>query len=401
MDQSAYELIDQIYEAAIRPRAWQEVVRGVSEIFGRSPAMLGFFPQDEASFVPTYFAGLREPYLPRYAELLHRDLDWSARHMSRFTDGFVDTAEVFDHIALEQTDLYREWMKPQGLEPCWPLNHTLTTEAGDPIGAFAVFRAHGQGPFTEDERCDADQYVPHLRRAVDIHVKLHGVQRVHLALAEVMDRLPMGMILLDSARQVVVQNRAAERICAGGDGLRIDSGGPNAADARENAVFQTLIADAMEGKVGRAFASRGFLSVSRPSAKRPLSVMVTSLRDVAQGAPVGAAVIALFVTDPEEKRISGAKALRPDAIGGGNPAAALDGDVPRGSCRGARREHEHRAQSHQAHVLQDRCQPSGRAGAHDHQRRGRDPRRVRQSLSRARRGKGRPSARWRSSRGSP
>lgn len=309
MDQRAHELIDRVYEAAIRPEAWREVVCGVSEIFGRSPAMLGFSPQEEASFVPTYFTGLREPYLPRYAELLQRDLDWSARHMSRFTDRFVDTAEVFDHISLEQTDLYQEWMKPQGLEPRWPLVHALTTEAGDPIGALTVFRANGQGPFSEDECCDADQYVPHLRRAVDVHVKLHGVQRVHLALAEVMDRLPMGMLLLDSARQIVVQNRAAERICAGGDGLRLDTGGPNAADARENAMFQMLIADAMEGKGGRTFASRGFLSVSRPSAKRPLSVMVTSLRDAPQGAPVGEAVVALFVTDPEEKRISGAKAL--------------------------------------------------------------------------------------------
>jgi DNA-binding CsgD family transcriptional regulator len=37
--------------------------------------------------------------------------------------------------------------------------------------------------------------------------------------------------------------------------------------------------------------------------------MVTPLRGVTQRAPVGEAVVALFVTDPEEKRISGAKAL--------------------------------------------------------------------------------------------
>jgi DNA-binding CsgD family transcriptional regulator len=290
MDERDHDLIDRVYEAAIRSDAWQEVVGGVSEIFGRSPAMLGFFPQGEVSLVPSYFTGLRQPYLPRYAEYLENDLGWSARHMARFADRFVDFSEVFDHIPLEQT-------------------HTLTTEAGDPIGALTVFRVDGQGPFTEDECCDADQYVPHLRRAVDIHVKLHGVQRVHLALAEVMDRLPMGMLLLDSARQVVVQNRAAERIFASDDGLRIDRGGPNLADVRENAAFQLLIADAMEGKVERGFASRGFLSVSRPSGRRPLSVMVTPLRGVTQRAPVGEAVVALFVTDPEEKRISGAKAL--------------------------------------------------------------------------------------------
>jgi DNA-binding CsgD family transcriptional regulator len=200
-------------------------------------------------------------------------------------------------------------MKPQGLALLWPLNHALATEAGDPVGLITIFRAEGQDPFTEEECSEAEQYVPHLRRAVAIREEFQNAQRTRLALAEVMDRLPMGMLLLDDARQVVIQNQAAERIVEREDGLCVDRGGPSVANARENAALQTLIADAIEGKIGRAFGSRGFLSITRRPEKRPLSVMITSLTGMARGSPAGDAVVAVFISDPELQRLSGPKAL--------------------------------------------------------------------------------------------
>ncbi|NIV77108.1 MAG: hypothetical protein GWN37_20430, partial [Gammaproteobacteria bacterium] len=58
----------------------------------------------------------------------------------------------FDHIQLEQTDLYREWMQPQGLACLWPLGHALTDEEDQPIALLSVFRTVEQGAFTLEER---------------------------------------------------------------------------------------------------------------------------------------------------------------------------------------------------------------------------------------------------------
>jgi hypothetical protein len=72
-------------------------------------------------------------------------------------------------------------------------------------------------------------------------------------------------LLLDAKRRVVVQNRGAERILTANDGFRIDRHGPSADDARENATFQKLIADAIDARAGQEIKSAGFVAISRPS----------------------------------------------------------------------------------------------------------------------------------------
>ncbi|MDH3520373.1 MAG: helix-turn-helix transcriptional regulator [Myxococcales bacterium] len=309
MHDRSHTLIDDIYEAALRPEAWQAVVQGFSEIFGGSPVLLGFVMPGDVTATPRYATDLRESFLPLYSEHLRKDLGWAHRHLGRCSGRFLDLANIFDSLELEQTSLYREWMEPQGLARIWPLAHTITNNMGEPTGVITAFRAAREGPFTEDECAEANEYVPHLRRAVDVHAKLYGARRARLALAEVMDRLPMGVFLLDGRRRVVLQNRAAERIVALDDGLSVDRGGPGAEDAREHAILQTLIADAMEARGVKGFETQGFLAISRPSRKRSFSVMVTPLRGRPDDVLPGDARVALFVSDPEVERIAGPKAL--------------------------------------------------------------------------------------------
>jgi DNA-binding CsgD family transcriptional regulator/PAS domain-containing protein len=309
MDQGTRELIDCVYEASLRPEAWREVVAGISEIFEGSPVLLEMRPSREKPLVPRYSAGLREDCLGRYSEYLQKDLSWSEGTLRRLALRFIDLADVFDHIQLEQTDLYRAWMEPQGLACLWPLSRALTDEEDQPVALLSVFRTVGQGAFTLEEREEAERFVPHLRRAASVYRALDAARRVDLALAEVMDRLPTGMLLLNSRRQVVVQNAAAERIVGDADGFHVDGGRPGAEDARENAALQGLIADAMEARPDQALAAHGFQSVSRPSGKRALSLMVAPLRVGSADNASGDVAVALFVSDPERGRISGSKML--------------------------------------------------------------------------------------------
>jgi DNA-binding CsgD family transcriptional regulator len=309
MDQATRELIDCVYEAAVRPEAWNDVVAGVSEVFEGSPVLLEVRAPGDESPAPRYSAGLRQDGLSRYAEYVQKDLPWSEGVLRRLSRRFVDLADIFDHIQLEETDLYREWMEPQGLACLWPLGHALTNEDDETVALLNVFRRAEQGAFSADEREEAEQFVPHLRRAVSVYQTLDAARRVDLALAEVMDRLPMGMLLLNSRRVVVVQNAAAEHIVAEGDGFLVDGSRPGAEDARENAALQTLIADAMEANADQALAAHGFQSVSRPSGKRPFSLMVAPLSVGSANSASNDVAVALFVSDPERERISGSKML--------------------------------------------------------------------------------------------
>jgi DNA-binding CsgD family transcriptional regulator len=312
MDDRAHHLVDRIYAAALDPEVWNEVAEGVSEIFGGSPTLLGFLlqGQDHGSLGERYAVGLNPDYLDRYIEHLLKDVPWSTHHVGRFVDHFGDMSEVLSHVSLADSGLYLDWMKPQGLAPIWPAGHTLTDPTGAPVGGFTIFRREGAPPFSAEEFRAADIFVPHFRRALATHLGVRAALRVREALAEAINLLPTGLLLLDERRRVVLQNRGADRIARLDDGFRIDAAGPSAEDARENATLQKLIADSMESGARGQTAATGFLAISRPSGKQSFAVMVAPLLSAPDRTVARDATVAIFVADPEAGRIRD-----PDVLG--------------------------------------------------------------------------------------
>jgi len=303
MDDRAHVLVDRIYAAALEPDVWNEVVEGVSEIFHGAPVSLGFLVPGDLSLGARYSVGLQPEFLDRYLEHLLKDVPWSTRYMDRFVDRFGDMSEVLSDVSLEESGLYLDWMQPQGLAPVWPAGHTLVDSGGTPIGGFTIFRRDGGEPFTKEEMSAADVFVPHFRRALATHLGVRDAQRVREALAEAMDLMPTGLLLLDARRRVVLENRGAQRVARLEDGFRIDPSGPSIEDARENAILQKLIADALEPNVGGPTASTGFMAVSRPSGKQSFALMVAPLVSGPGRTVVRDAAVAIFVADPEAGRI--------------------------------------------------------------------------------------------------
>jgi len=307
MEERSDRLIDRIYAAALDPEVWQQVAAGVSDIFGGSPTMLDFLIPDVAGL--GYVVGIEEPYVSSHVEHLFKDVPFSTRYVLQWADRFGDLGEVIGHINLSATGLYTEWLKPQGLAAAWTVGHTICNEQREPMGGFAIFRREGVPPFAREQFAEADLLVPHLRRAVEIHRALQGAKRVQLALAEAIDRLPTGLILLDAKRRVVVQNRGAERILASSDGFRIDRHGPSAEDARENATLQKLIADAIDAREGQELRAAGFVAINRPSGERAYAVMVTPLLAAPGKTVISDAVVAIFIADPSARFLAGPQAL--------------------------------------------------------------------------------------------
>jgi DNA-binding CsgD family transcriptional regulator len=299
MDERADDLIDRIYEANLRPEEWQGVVEAFSAIFGGAPATIGILISGVAGLQPRYVAGMPLEGTVKFLEHVVEQPSWSMRTFMRYADRFGDLSEEFGHLDLDSTPIYTEWMKPRGLAPVWPAGHMLLGESNQSLGGFFIFRREGEGPFTEAQFSEADRFVPHLRRTVRIQAKLGGARRTHLALGEVVDRLPNGVLLLDAQRRVVIRNQAAERIIALDDGFCIDRNGVSAADARENAELHKLIADALDAGSGGKTAARRFATISRPSGKRDFALMVSPLLARREGSASSEIVAVLFVVDPE------------------------------------------------------------------------------------------------------
>ena len=141
--------------------------------------------------------------------------------------------------------------------------------------------------------------VPHLQRAVAIQRRLDGLAFERAAVGEVLDRLPMGVVMLGQMGKVLLLNRSAETILKQGDGLVLLRDGLSAGSPREASVLRRLIAGVCG--TGAQREAGGPLHVSRPSGRRPFSLLVTPLHLKAVGFTPEPPAAAVFVSDPEQE----------------------------------------------------------------------------------------------------
>jgi DNA-binding CsgD family transcriptional regulator len=200
---------------------------------------------------------------------------------------------------LAKTEFGADFLEPQGVfhvvAGCIFRERTTSVD-------IAALRSKGQGAFGAAEEELVRALMPHLQRAVQIHRRLAAAELTSRSLAESMDRLPYGVLLLDERGQVLLANGVARMQLATRDGLVEERGTLEASKRSESSALRRLVADALDVAAGRRLGSSGVLKVSRPSGARPLSLLVAPFKRVAAD-PFGdhqpAAVV--FVSDPDTR----------------------------------------------------------------------------------------------------
>jgi DNA-binding CsgD family transcriptional regulator len=318
-DAQLHDLIDRIYTSAVRPEVWRDVIRGVSELFGGA-AVLGEIYLPHSSDSPFESVGLQEEYVDSYASDATSLLPWSTRLVPLLTDRFRPMSKVLPGFELAGSEFYERWMKPQGLALLEPLVLAIPAPSGEMVAGLSVFRREGEGAFSEAEIRGADVLIPHLRRAFRMRMLLDAAYHARAPVADALDRLPLGMLVLDGNRHVLIKNASATRVLALEDGIEIRSASLAAADARENTKLHDLIKVALESTEGHSLSGTSFMQVSRPSGRQPFSVMISPLLSAPAGALSSEAVVACFISDPEAGQVPTLAAL--EQIYGLTPAEA-------------------------------------------------------------------------------
>jgi DNA-binding CsgD family transcriptional regulator len=292
-EKQALRLVGRIYEAALEPSGWHDFASELAEAYGGAAVAFGLqlpgFPMASAVFA----VGFREPYQGRFTEYLSKGLPWQGIETQGWVGRFGLASEVLPDDALAATEIYQRWMKPQGLAACGPMGHTVALDGGRPVAGLALFRREGQPHWTPDDLTLANLLVPHLAQAYLIHRRV----RENAALAEALDRLPTGVILLDARRQTVLANRSAQRIIGLHDGFVVDASGPRASRPSDNAVLQKLLERATRGAGDSAAGS--VLTISRPSGRRAYPLMLAPLLKAPPGSTLGDAAAVLYISDLE------------------------------------------------------------------------------------------------------
>jgi DNA-binding CsgD family transcriptional regulator len=288
-------LLDCLYEAPLEPKGWSVFARALERALEGGIVVLCMPAPGGEETAAVVAPSLDLPFVDAYRRSGHRCDPWLHEALTLGVGEVVVRGRRIGDQLLTETAFYREWMAPQGLLGDFLLGSVVERDPLRRLSALAVFT-----------RCDTRpgrgatallrRVVPHLRRALRVHYANARLATERGALAAALDRLPLGVILVDRHCRVHATNRCADRLLARRNGLALDREGLHAERPDDDARLRRLLADVFDAS--GPLEAGGALLLERSPGLKPLRASV-SRAPAHEGHGGAAALAVLFVSDPE------------------------------------------------------------------------------------------------------
>ena len=204
----------------------------------------------------------------------------------------VSTADVVAHDEFLDSRFYREWVQPQGLIDAADV---LLEKTPTGFAYLCIMRGEHQGMVDEEMRHRMALITPHVRRSVLIG-KAVELKRVEAAaLADVLDGLSAGMILVDANGQIVHLNTAAQIILGTGGFLRASGGRLLAADMQADQALRDAFTASENGDAALGFRGTAVPLVADDSERFVAHVLPLTSGARRRAGLAYAAVAAVFI----------------------------------------------------------------------------------------------------------
>ena len=221
------ELVHRIYAASAEPSRWLDAVAGVAQSLQASHALL-FTP-----FVPPARGGLLFPWQiseqhlslwgSRYID--HDIWAQSAERKGLWREGAVLTdTDMVPQDVFRASVFYQEFLCHIGIARVC-VGVVFGGAPGLPATSLSVFRGADAPAFSAENRQWMGLLVPHLSRALGLMQRLSLARHQAQSLSAALDRLTVGVFLLNNDFTVMHSNGAAKQVLARDDGLSFDARG--------------------------------------------------------------------------------------------------------------------------------------------------------------------------------
>jgi DNA-binding CsgD family transcriptional regulator len=178
------------------------------------------------------------------AELFRGIYASAERHFLGELERPIATTDLIAFGELAETELYREWAKPQGIVD---FVSVLVDRTAVSAAIFGVFRHERNGIVDEQARRHMSLIAPHFRRAVLIGRMFEFKAAEAATFADTFDGLGAGMYLVDAEGRLIHANVSGEAILAAADVLRVVGGRLVACDAQVGQILREVFAAAGQG----------------------------------------------------------------------------------------------------------------------------------------------------------
>jgi DNA-binding CsgD family transcriptional regulator len=290
-------LVGDIYDAALDPALWSDVLCDVRDFVGGAAAWV--FSKDTSSkSLNIYYdcGGVDRHYHQLYCDQYAKLDPLTSGQVLAEIGRPISTADIMAVDEFERTRFCQEWRRPQGFID---FGTAALDKSATGAALFGVFRKERQGLFDDDARSRMRQIVPHIRRAMLIGRAIDLKTAEASALADTLDGVSAGMFLVDKSGRIIHANASGRAMLDERSVLRAISGRLAANEAKATLALNEVLAVAARGD-----AAVGIKGVSVPLAARDGDLYVAHVLPLSGGERRRAgssyqAVAALFVHKAE------------------------------------------------------------------------------------------------------
>ena len=284
------DLIEDIYDAALEPARWNDVVVGINEFVGGQAC--GIFSKNliSKSGATYYFCGADPHYIKLYSETYSK-----LGPLTSFPPlgRIVSMPDLVPFDEFRRGRFYQEWMLPQG---CTDMADVVLENSK--ANSTVLLALHLRRRMVDDEiRQRIAQIVPHANRALTINKAIDDKKSEAATFADTLDGLSAGIFLVDAQCRIVHANAAGRSMLLEDDVLRSIGGQLVARDAQANQGLRKIVAN---GGVGMAAGSGAFSLIAHDGGRYVAYLMpLASLARNGIEASLKSAAAAVFVSKVE------------------------------------------------------------------------------------------------------
>lgn len=219
------ELTHLIYNAALHPEQWNNVVAAIAASFNCTQGLLltPYLGPQHGGFY--FYLGIEEAYVQLYATHYIDKNIWlqGIEKHGLWLEGQAYTGdELVPRDEFLTSPFYREFLRPQNTaQTCQGI--VFAGSADLPATLLDVFRDLHEPAFDEHDKAWMRLLVPHVSRSLGLMLRLETARVQNAALLASFNRLNFGVALLNEEMQVLHLNQAAQGVMQRGDGLSLNA----------------------------------------------------------------------------------------------------------------------------------------------------------------------------------
>jgi DNA-binding CsgD family transcriptional regulator len=230
------DLIEEIYDAALEPALWNDVVSSINEFIGSQAC--GLISKDTTSQfgLTHYYCGVDPRYIQLYADSHSR---FDPLTTLPPPGQVVSIPDLLPYDEYRRGPFYQEWLRPQG---CVDVANVVL-EKPSSNSAVLLTVLPGAKMLDGEMRRRMALIAPHVRRAVLINKTIDLRQSEAATFADTLDGLSAGIFLVDAGCRIIHANAAGDGMLRADDFLRSVGGQLVAGNTQVNRTLREIFAE--------------------------------------------------------------------------------------------------------------------------------------------------------------